>query len=194
MKTFEFELLHCHFQHLNVRTQVHGEDEKLAVDVNLRLMMGDTGDEWTPVLSVLLAGDDAQELVERMAGSFESARVTAAYEHYKVIFKSTWSESMPELATLTDANINKFTIDLADLGMTFRIQAETDSETIGKLSELINRKVGIEVIAMQIPLALPPQEGDEPDGRANEAGAESEPGDMEEKKRGRRSKKLTAKA
>lgn len=148
MSQFEHDSLVVHVRNVNPRAEIHGEDEVLAVDVSVRLMMGEAGTEWDPVLKDLMGGfggevDDLAEICERLP-------FAAKFEDHKVNFR----RSNELIATLVPAKVNKFVLDYDDIGITFRIQAEADGETIGKICELIGEKVRLEIVATQGELEL----------------------------------------
>lgn len=146
----------CHVRHVNSRKEKHGEDEKLAVDVSLRLMMGETGDEWGAVLAAVL-GEERVALLPEWAKVCNSIRLSLAVENHKVVFK--YAPKSRILAALTSAKVNHFVIACDDLGITFRVQATANGDTVGALAELIGMKVRVNVTAMQIELPLDPPSG-----------------------------------
>ena len=149
--TFEHDLV-VHIQHVNPRTEMHGEDEVLAVDVKVRLMMGEVGTEWDAVLASLI-GSASIDIAD-LTPIFKSLPFAADFENHKANFRI----STKVIATLVHAKINKFVLECEDIGITFRIQAEADGRRVGALSELIGQKARLEIVPMQGELDLARQE------------------------------------
>ena len=139
MKPFEHSALPVHVRNVNPRMETHGTDDRLAVDVSLRLMMGETGDEWDKVLRSLLGVDSDFDVESWMVttGTYaDGLPFKAKYEGYtcRLMIGSA------ELASIK-GKINSFHLDFIDLGLTFRLQGEVDEDTSGKLCGLMKHKV-----------------------------------------------------
>lgn len=134
---------------VNIRTEVHGEDEHLAVDVGLWLEPGEGGEQWDQVMADVLdmPADQASEFLTQVASHGATKyQLGATYDLHTVKF---WAGSK-KLAQMPTAKINKFVHEYAnekhDERVLFRVQAEADGQVVAALSELIGRKVRIETL------------------------------------------------
>jgi len=133
----------CHVGKVNGRNEKHGEDTVLAVDVALRLM---EPEQWAE-LAASLWGIEKQRAAEMLHSlsdmQLDSVTFSGAVVEHKVNFR----QSNKKLATLSGAKVNKVVMRWGEsLGMTFRVQAQSDGDTIGHLMEAMGEKVRVELV------------------------------------------------
>lgn len=151
---FEHDTLVAHIRHVNPRTERHGEDEILACDVLVRLLVSDNDPRvWDQILlDAFMDDSDASTYLAGIADYVAGIPFLAAWSGCKVNF---WI-SNTKLAALGFAKINKlkWARDEGIEHLDLRIQAQADGETMGALAELIGRRVRIEVVQPQAELDL----------------------------------------
>jgi len=162
--TFEFDTLVVLIRSVNLRTEKHGEDDHLAVDIGLWLEPGEGGDQWEAVLSNVLDMDPqaSTEFMQQVAEKGSTKFMIG--KNFELHTAKFWA-STKLLATLSAAKVNKFVMEWAndthDDRVLFRIQAEADGKSVGKLADLIGLKVRLEVVG-------PPQAEMDVDGDPDE--------------------------
>lgn len=136
---FEHDSLICFVRNVNSRTEKHGEEEKLAVDVSLRLM---EPEHWSKVARSLMGigDDDTKDVTDFLhAQGVLFTKVNWAEEF--VFHRINFRMGRTKIATLEDAKVNRFVMEWGkNLGMIFRVQALASSETIGALTGLKTEK------------------------------------------------------
>lgn len=124
----------------------HGDEDKLAVDMSLRVML-DTGDEWDQMFPDLL-GKLAKH-AEDMLLALKKLDFSREFEDH-VVELSTDAE---RIITLHDVKLSKFSMPSQDIGITFNVHAPAEGPEIGILSELLNQSVRVKTMGRQIEMA-----------------------------------------
>lgn len=147
----------CQITNINPRSEIHGEDFVLALDIAVTVSPED-GPAFTEViraLGMLDEGEDLAAYLEGMRAILREAPFAAEFEGHKVRF---W-QSTKNIATFPSADINKFRLQFPSdaskgMSLSFRVQAVTTGAQVGKLAELLKAKVRLEVVANQEELDL----------------------------------------
>ena len=117
--SFLHEQLFVHVRDVNPRMELHGEDNVLAADISLRLMMGDTGDEWDGAIRDLLAvGEDYDiDAVRPTQGSATLAEldfVAISVTHLQGAYTGEVFRDFRSLVPVATANHSIFIYDYSD--------------------------------------------------------------------------------
>lgn len=150
---FDHEKLIVHVDSVNPRTERHGEEEKLAADLGVRLMKAENEEVWDQIIVEVFHGqEDALAIIESMSHHVSKLQFNASCGDSKV---NVWQGNRKP-AAMVQAKINKFTWETKDgaqfLGI--RIQALMEGETVGALAELIGQKIRLETRVLQTEMDL----------------------------------------
>lgn len=172
MSTFDHDKLIAYVETVNPRTEKHGEESQLAIDVTVRVTKAENPGTWTELLDELIEDMDpveAMETLDGLAESIKAALFVAEAAQQKVNF---WQGNRKP-ASLTDAKINKVTwrCDKGAHYLTMRIQSEADGDQTGAICELLGQKIRLEIVSTQQELPLGERDdgddgGDDPDGES----------------------------
>lgn len=149
---------------VNIRSEIHGEEKKTAVDLKLTVKTSnDILSEFDPSLkSALYAKAQASqaELVNDpghlpalkfpLMGPIKWAKEFAGYD-----LRIHWGTTGEQDIVLQDCQVAKFSFDCMDGGsvlFSFRVSGHPDAKTIGRLSEMIQQNIEV---------TLQPPESDE---------------------------------
>lgn len=116
------------------------EEDQLNLHVAMRLI---DGKDFDKVLFTLFGQKGASEYIESGAHAVKAITFDRKYKDHQATFK----DGASKIVTLPDITLNKFKIDIADMGMTFELHANKikGGSAIGDLSEYLNRVVGLDL-------------------------------------------------
>lgn len=160
MSGFEHDKLLVLLQNINLRTEKHGEEDQLAIDVRIWVAPGEGGDQWEAILADLIGGGnlDPADWVSEQSNVLDALPFARHWEEHICNF---WVGT-DKVAGLTHAKINRFKMEFAtdkhDDRIVFRVQAEADGKTVGALSEYIGQKLRLETVKPQGELDLDEQD------------------------------------
>ena len=191
------------FVHMNTRTEKHGDDDVLAVDLD---MMISTSNEalamlhptlrWSlydkpDVANSDLADQAAAELPVRLRyPKLDTLKWALELMNMRVVFH--YGIDGKSDIVLEDCKVNKFKIECHDGGtidLAWRVQANPTHEQIGRLSERLSTGVVEVTIEYVAPQEVQPALDNEPMANPLDAAAEEEEQEEERPSRGRRGRR-----
>ena len=141
----------CTLVHVNARSEIHGEDRKLAMDLKIAVVLSHRQlDEFHPRLRDAMytkdAGAQAELLKDDPAvhptfSQLESIKWSEKFEGYKASVTTTYGSLDVDIIS---AIVDKFLFvpkDGGSVAVTFRVRAQSDGETIGALCEHIQQDI-----------------------------------------------------
>ncbi len=153
----------CTLVHVNARSEIHGEDRKLAMDLKIAVVLSHRQlDEFHPRLRDAMYTKDGgaqgnllkdDPAVHPTFPQLDSIKWSEKFEGYKANVTTTYGSLDVDIIS---AIVDKFLFVPKDGGsvqVTFRIRAQSDGETIGALCEHIQQDI-------QLSLTPPPATGE----------------------------------
>lgn len=160
----------CKIEHVNFRTEKHGEDDVTAVDLKLSANMPPSIlEQLVPGMAETFfkqsnsSGAMKGEKALRFPDLVNSFKVNSDIPGYK--FAAEWGMAGP-LVEFSDVELGKINLDLIDGGavtLTFRLQVSGDPEELARLVPLLNLSLPVTLT----PPAEVPLPKDHPDAKAN---------------------------
>lgn len=141
----------CTLVHVNARSEIHGEDRKLAMDLKIAVVLSHRQlDEFHPRLRDAMytkdGGAQAELLKDDPAvhptfSQLESIKWSEKFEGYTASVTTTYGSLDVDIIS---AIVDKFLFvpkDGGSVAVTFRVRAQSDGETIGALCEHIQQDI-----------------------------------------------------
>lgn len=155
---FSLDQQKCKLAHLNVRSEIHGEEIKTAIDLKIEMKVSnDILSEFDPALKSALyqkpdAASSQQGELIKDPGHLPSlkfpklAPIKWGYEGAGYAATVHYGVSGKDDILLIDTEIDGFRFDCQDGGtvaVIFRVVAHPDAVSIGRLSEMIQTEISL---------------------------------------------------